>query len=69
MGRAACYATPENYLSQNPHFCISALNRYTPYDFLELVQKHKIVYHEKTSGQLFCDESSKMIVNGWCGYG
>lgn len=56
------YATPKNYLSQNPHFCISALNRYTPYDFLEMVNKYGIAYHEKTAGQLFCDESSKMIV-------
>ncbi len=57
------YATPANYLSQNPHFCISALSRYTQNDFEALVQKHKIRYHEKTQGQLFCDESASDIVN------
>lgn len=56
-------ATPENYLSQNPHFCISALKRYTPWHFLELVQKYKVAYHEKTQGQLFCDHSAKDILN------
>lgn len=57
------YASPENYLSENPHFCISALSRYTQYDFEALVQKHKIRYHEKTLGQLFCDESASDIVS------
>ena len=53
---------PENFLSANPHFCKSALSRYTPQDFVGLVQKHKIAYYEKTLGQLFCRESSKQIV-------
>lgn len=57
------YVTPDNYLSNNPHFCKSALSRYTPWDFITLVQQHKIPYHEKTQGQLFCDRSSKDIVN------
>ena len=56
------YATPENYLSQNPHFCKSALNRYTQWDFMALVDKHKIPWHEKTLGQLFCDNSAKDLV-------
>ncbi|RUO38976.1 aminoacetone oxidase family FAD-binding enzyme [Pseudidiomarina aestuarii] len=56
------YTSPENFLSQNPHFCKSALSRYTQWDFIALVQKHGIAYHEKTLGQLFCDESAKDIV-------
>lgn len=56
------YASPENYLSNNPHFCKSALKRYTQWDFIALVQKHNIAYHEKTLGQLFCDDSAKQIV-------
>lgn len=56
------HATPRNYLSQNPHFCTSALARYTPHDFIALVEKHGIRYHEKKLGQLFCDESSRDIV-------
>ncbi|TAE23738.1 MAG: NAD(P)/FAD-dependent oxidoreductase [Candidatus Kapaibacterium sp.] len=55
-------ATPRNYLSENPHFCKSALARYTPHDFLALVEKHGIPYHEKKLGQLFCDNSSRDIV-------
>ena len=55
-------ATPANYLSTNPHFCKSALARYTPVHFIELVERHRIAYHEKELGQLFCDESSKLIV-------
>jgi predicted Rossmann fold flavoprotein len=55
-------ATPANYLSANPHFCKSALARYTPAHFIELVERHGIKYHEKELGQLFCDESSKLIV-------
>ena len=55
--------TPDNFLSQNPHFCKSALARYTPWDFLALVERHGIRYHEKAPGQLFCDESSKQIVS------
>lgn len=54
--------TPAQYLSANPHFCKSALARYTPADFIALVEKHRIAYHEKELGQLFCDESSKQIV-------
>ncbi len=55
-------ATPANYLSANPHFCKSALSRYTPQDFLELLKKHKIGYHEKHKGQLFCDNSAEDII-------
>ena len=54
--------TPANYLSANPHFCKSALARYTPWQFIELVERHGIKYHEKELGQLFCDESSKQVV-------
>jgi predicted Rossmann fold flavoprotein len=54
--------TLANYLSSNPHFCRSALARYTPRDFIDLVEKHRIAYHEKELGQLFCDDSSKQIV-------
>jgi predicted Rossmann fold flavoprotein len=55
--------TPENFLSANPHFCKSALARYTPSDFISLVEKHKIAYHEKKLGQLFCDGSSQQIID------
>ena len=54
--------TPENYLSQNPHFCKSALARYTQWDFISLVDRYGIAWHEKTLGQLFCDGSAKQIV-------
>jgi predicted Rossmann fold flavoprotein len=54
--------TPANFLSANPHFCKSALARYTPADFIALVERHGIAYHEKELGQLFCDDSSKQIV-------
>ncbi|WP_223619433.1 NAD(P)/FAD-dependent oxidoreductase [Lysobacter sp. ESA13C] len=54
--------TPANYLSANPHFCKSALARYTPWDFIAMVERHRIAYHEKELGQLFCDVSSKLIV-------
>jgi predicted Rossmann fold flavoprotein len=54
--------TPANYLSANPHFCKSALARYTPWDFIAMVERHGIAYHEKTAGQLFCNDSSKQIV-------
>jgi predicted Rossmann fold flavoprotein len=54
--------TPANFLSANPHFCKSALARYTPADFIAMVERHRIAYHEKELGQLFCDESSKQIV-------
>ena len=55
-------AGPGNYLSANPHFAKSALARYTPRDFLDLVERHGIAWHEKTLGQLFCDGSAKQIV-------
>lgn len=54
--------TPENFMSSNPHFAKSALARYTPQDFIALVQKHGIPYHEKTLGQLFCDRSAHDIL-------
>lgn len=56
------YTEPSRFISANPHFCISALSRYTQWDFIALVEKHGIAYHEKTLGQLFCDTSSKEIV-------
>jgi predicted Rossmann fold flavoprotein len=56
-------ATPDHYLSDNPHFCKSALARFTPDDFVALVTKHSIAYHEKTLGQLFCDGSSRQIID------
>lgn len=55
-------ASPANFLSANPHYCKSALARYAPADFVGLVERHGIAYHEKELGQLFCDESSKQIV-------
>ncbi|MCC2971191.1 NAD(P)/FAD-dependent oxidoreductase [Massilia sp. IC2-476] len=55
-------AGPANFLSQNPNFCRSALSRYTAQDFLALVRKHRIAYHEKHKGQLFCDDSSEQII-------
>jgi predicted Rossmann fold flavoprotein len=55
-------ARPEAFLSANPHFCKSALARYTQHDFIALVEKHRIAWHEKTLGQLFCDGSSRQIV-------
>lgn len=55
-------AGPENFLSENPHFCKSALARYTQWDFIDLVARHGIAYHEKTLGQLFCDGSAREIV-------
>jgi len=55
-------ARPEAFLSSNPHFCKSALARYTQHDFIALVDKHRIAWHEKTLGQLFCDGSSRQIV-------
>jgi predicted Rossmann fold flavoprotein len=56
------HCRPENFLSANPHFAKSALARYTPADFIGLVEKHGIAYHEKTLGQLFCDGSAQQIV-------
>lgn len=55
-------AGPQNFLSENPHFCRSALSRYTAQDFLALVKKHRIAYHEKHRGQLFCDDSAEQII-------
>jgi predicted Rossmann fold flavoprotein len=57
------YCQPENFISANPHFAKSALAAYTPADFIQLVEKHRIAYHEKTLGQLFCDGSAQQIVN------
>jgi hypothetical protein len=56
-------ATATNYISANPHFAKSALARYTPQDFIALVEKHSIAYHEKTLGQLFCDRSARQILD------
>lgn len=57
------YVEPEHFLSANPHFCKSALSRYSQWDFIELVNRHGIPYHEKTLGQLFCDNSSRDILD------
>lgn len=57
------YTEPAAYLSHNPHFSKSALARYTQWDFIDLVNRHKIAYHEKTLGQLFCDDSAQQIVD------
>ncbi|MFH8135939.1 NAD(P)/FAD-dependent oxidoreductase [Pantoea osteomyelitidis] len=57
------YTEPAAYLSNNPHFCKSALARYTQWDFIDLVNRHGIAYHEKTLGQLFCDDSAQQIVD------
>ncbi len=57
------YTEPAAYLSQNPHFCKSALARYTQWDFIGMVGKHGIAWHEKTLGQLFCDDSAQQIVD------
>ena len=56
------YTTHENFISENPHFCKSALSRYTPWDFIDLVNRHQIPYHEKKLGQLFCDNKANDIV-------
>ncbi len=55
--------TPAQFLGDNPHFCRSALSRYTPQDFIELLQKHQVPFHEKHKGQLFCDRSAEDIIN------
>jgi predicted Rossmann fold flavoprotein len=57
------HCQPDNFLSANPHFAKSALARYTPADFIALVEKHRIPYHEKTLGQLFCDRSARDILD------
>ena len=54
--------TPANFLSENPHFCRSALARYTPTDFIELLGRHRIGWHEKHKGQLFCDDGSEAVI-------
>jgi hypothetical protein len=56
------YCAPDHFISMNPNFCISALSRYTQWDFIAMVEQHGIAYHEKTLGQLFCDNSSKDIL-------
>src|SRR4030095_2434344 len=56
------HCRPENFLSANPHFAHSALAVYTPADFIALIEKHRIPYHEKTKGQLFCDGSAREVV-------
>src|SRR6187399_2062279 len=56
-------ASAANYLSERPEFCKSALARYTPWDFLALVEKHRVPYHEKKLGQQFCDGSSRAIID------
>ena len=56
------YAEPAAYLSENPHFCKSALARYTQWDFIDMVNRYGIAWHEKTLGQLFCDDSAQQIV-------
>ena len=57
------HSSPDNFLSDNPRFCVSALARYTQHDFIALVEKHGIAYHEKTRGQLFCDGSAQQIID------
>jgi hypothetical protein len=56
-------STPANFLSDNPHYCISALKRYTPQDFVELMDRHGVEYEEKAPGQLFCQDSAKDVLN------
>ncbi len=57
------HAGPKSFLSANPHFCKSALARFTPSDFIAMVDRHRIAWHEKTLGQLFCDDSAKDIIH------
>ncbi|MCR4378173.1 MAG: NAD(P)/FAD-dependent oxidoreductase [Rhodospirillales bacterium] len=57
------YASPSDYLSDNPHFCVSALKRFTQTDFIALVEKHAIAYHERDHGQLFCDGSAQQLID------
>jgi predicted Rossmann fold flavoprotein len=56
------HASPEQFSSHNPHFCKSALSRYTQWDFIAMIERHKIAYFEKTLGQLFCEEKSSLVV-------
>ncbi len=57
------HAAPDKYVSHNPHFCKSALRQYTQHDFIAMVERHGIAYHEKTLGQLFCDESAQQVID------
>lgn len=57
------HTSPKNFISQNPHFAVSALQRFTVQDFIAMVKKHEIAFHEKTLGQLFCDFSSQQIID------
>ncbi len=57
------HASPDNFLSDNPRFCVSALSRYTQHDFIDLVEQHAIAYHERDHGQLFCDGSAQQITD------
>src|SRR3954464_4685507 len=57
------HTRPEHFLSANPHFAKSALARFTPQDFIAILERHGIPYHEKTAGQLFCDRAAQDIVN------
>jgi len=57
------HSGPDNFISENPHFAKSALSRYSPYDFIDLVERYNIDYHEKTKGQLFCDGRSQQIID------
>lgn len=57
------HCSPANFLSQNPHFCKSALKQYTQFDFIDMVRRHGIQYHEKKLGQLFCDDSAQQIID------
>lgn len=57
------FTAPQNFLSDNPHFCKSALSRYTQHDFIAMVDRHKIAWHEKTLGQLFCDDTAQQIID------
>jgi len=57
------HCSPDNFISQNPHFAKSALFRYTQFDFIDLVERHNIAWHEKTKGQLFCDGRSQEIID------
>ena len=61
--RDSIHCGPDNFISQNPHFAKSALSRYSPYDFSDLVETYGIEYHEKTKGQLFCDGRSQQVID------
>lgn len=56
------YSSPDHFISANPHFCKSALARYQPNNFIDMLKKHKISFHERSHGQLFCDESAELII-------